>query len=234
MSLSGSTADRPAGPALAFGLVHGGAHGAWCWRRVIEALGLAGHRGIAMDLPCEDERAGALEYAAVVVDALAEVEGPVVLVGHSLGGLTVPLVAAARPVSRLIFLAALLPVPGKSLREQQAAEPDMLFPYSGGRPGLRQRFFNTCTPEDADWGMSRIRVQALTPFTETTPLEEWPAVPSSYVLCTEDRACNPAWSRRAARERLGVEAVEIEGSGHSPFLDRPAALAELLVELARS
>jgi pimeloyl-ACP methyl ester carboxylesterase len=220
--------------APTFGLVHGGAHGAWCWDRLVEALARLGRRAIAMDLPCEDEDAGAAEYAAVVVDALAGVDGEVVLVGHSLGGLTVPLVASARPASRMIFLSGLLPSPGLSLRDQQAAEPEMMFPYRGGRAGLRERFYNTCAPEDADRAMALLRPQALKPFVEKTPLEAWPELPSSYVLCTEDRACNPAWSRRAARDRLGVAPVELAGSDHSPFLNRPDELARLLVELAEA
>jgi pimeloyl-ACP methyl ester carboxylesterase len=220
--------------ALTFGLVHGGAHGAWCWDRLVAALGRLGHRGIAMNLPCDDEDAGAAEYAAVVADALSGVDGEVVVVGHSLGGLTVPLVAAARPASRMIFLSGLLPSPGLSLRDQQASEPEMMFPYKGGHAGLRERFYNTCTPEEADRAMSLLRPQALKPFVERTPLAAWPELPSSYVLCTEDHACNPAWSRRAARDRLGVEPIELAGSDHSPFLSRPDELARLIVELAEA
>ena len=108
-----------------------------------------------MDLPCDDEDAGAAEYAAVVAEALSGVDGEVVLVAHSLGGLTVPLVAGARPTSRMIFLSGLLPSPGLSLRDQQAAEPEMMFPYKGGHAGLRERFYNECAPEDADRAMER-------------------------------------------------------------------------------
>jgi pimeloyl-ACP methyl ester carboxylesterase len=216
---------------MTFGLVHGGAHGAWCWERVLVELDRLGHRGVAMDLPCDDDAAGAEAYADIVIDALAGVPEPVVLVGHSLGGLTLPLVATHRPTQRMIFLCAMLPVPGKSFRDQQAAEP-ILFPYQGGFDGLRDRFFHTCTPADADAAMTRLRRQSVTPFVETTPLADWPEVASNYVLCTADRACRPDWSRRAARERLGIDAVELAGSDHSPFLGRPAELTEIVVRLA--
>ena len=214
-----------------FGLVHGGAHGAWCWERVVAALEAAGQSAVAVDLPCDDEDAGAAEYAALVTESLRTSGDDVVLVGHSLGGLTLPLVAQSRPVRHLIFVAALLPVPGQSLRDQQALEPEMMFPYAGGPAGLRDRFYNTCAREDADRAMALMRPQALKPFVETTPLRSWPEVPSSYVLCTEDRACNPDWGRRAARDRLGVDAVELEGTGHSPFMDRPAELVQLFLRL---
>jgi pimeloyl-ACP methyl ester carboxylesterase len=134
----------------------------------------------------------------------------------------------------MVFISGLLPSPGLSLRDQQAAEPEMMFPYRGGVAGLRERFYHRCEPEDADRAMTLLRRQALKPFVETTPLAAWPELPSSYVLGTEDRACNPDWSRRAARERLGVEPIELEGSDHSPFLSRPDELARLLVELAEA
>jgi hypothetical protein len=63
---------------------------------------------------------------------------------------------------------------------------------------------------------------------ELTPLAAWPSVESDYIVCRDDHALNPAWGRTAARERLGIEAAEIDGS-HSPFLTRPAELADSLV-----
>ena len=69
-------------------------------------------------------------------------------------------------------------------------------------------------------------------MSEPSPLEAWPAVDRTYVVCRDDRAVNPAWGRAAARDRLGVEAVEIDGA-HSPFLTRPAELALLLDGVAR-
>jgi hypothetical protein len=57
-----------------------------------------------------------------------------------------------------------------------------------------------------------------------------PDGPSTYVLCTEERALSPAWSRRAAAS-IGAAVVELPG-GHSPFLSRPAVLADVLSALA--
>jgi pimeloyl-ACP methyl ester carboxylesterase len=211
-----------------FALVHGGAHGAWCWERVTAELEARGHATVAVDLPCEDDDAGAATYADTVLHALPD--EPVVLVAHSLGGLTVPLVAAARPALRMIFVSALLPVPGRSFRDQQQEE-EIMFPYVGGKAGLRERFYERCAPEDADRAMRLLRRQSETPFVERTPLEAWPDVPASSIVCGDDRAVSPAWSVRAARGRLGVEPVVLEGSDHSPFLSRPVELADLLVRL---
>jgi hypothetical protein len=87
-------------------------------------------------------------------------------------------------------------------------------------------------PEDVAWAFARLRPQAGAPRREPCPLTSWPPGDRAYILCREDHAISPAWSRRAARERLGVEAIELEGS-HSPFLSRPATLAEVLDRLAR-
>jgi pimeloyl-ACP methyl ester carboxylesterase len=52
-----------------------------------------------------------------------------------------------------------------------------------------------------------------------------------WLVCRDDRATNPAWGRRAAMERLGSTAVELDG-GHSPFLTRPVELAQAIEEMA--
>src|SRR5258708_12481123 len=96
-----------------FAVVHGAWHGAWCWDRLIPELTAAGHRVVADDLPCEDVSAGCQEYAEVVLQRLADKpdDDEVVLVGHSAGGLTVPLVAAPTPVARTVFVSPPLPPP---------------------------------------------------------------------------------------------------------------------------
>ena len=95
-----------------FALVHGGAHGGWCWELVVPELERLGHSVVAPDLPIEDEANGARAWADVVVEALEGVGDDVVVVGHSLGGMAVPVVASLRPVRRMVFLAAMVPVPG--------------------------------------------------------------------------------------------------------------------------
>ena len=71
------------------------------------------------------------------------------------------------------------------------------------------------------------RVQARAPIVEPCPLERWPEVPAVYILGKDDAAVRPDWSRQAARERFGVEAVGLEG-GHALFLSCPAELADVL------
>src|SRR3954470_15358573 len=102
-----------------FALVHGVCAGSWAWDLVVPHLQRAGHATLAVDLPGDDPAAKFSDYADVVVRALADADGDdVVLVGHSTGGLTIPLVAARRPVAELVFLCAAIPVPGQSVAER--------------------------------------------------------------------------------------------------------------------
>jgi pimeloyl-ACP methyl ester carboxylesterase len=221
-----------------FVLVHGAWHGAWCWDLVRPELQQRGHRVVAVDLPCDDVSSGLNEYTQVVSDALDE---EAVVVGHSLGGLTIPLVAAARPVRKLVFLCALLPEPGVAFVDQLPGKPPVFvegfgrdvarddegrsyWPEGTARAGM----YPDCDEESAAWAIQRLRPQARPPNVEPCPLEAWPEVECAYLLGKHDRAVNPEWSRRVARERLGAEPIELD-AGHSPFLTCPAALAEALI-----
>jgi pimeloyl-ACP methyl ester carboxylesterase len=225
-----------------FGLVHGAWHGAWCWERLLPELAARGQDAVAVDLPGDDPAAGCAEYAAVVCDQLRTAGDDVVLVGHSLGGLTIPLVAAARPVRALVFLCGLIPVPGIGVNDQLRDGAKIFQPGFGSatqRDEAERSFwpdpdaaiaalYGDCPRSLADAAVARLRPQARKPSVEASPLAAWPDVPSVSVLCRDDGAIDPAWSRQAARERLGVAALELDGH-HSPFLSRPAELADLLV-----
>ena len=63
---------------------------------------------------------------------------------------------------------------------------------------------------------------------EIAQFDAWPNVETVSITCTEDLVVNPSWSNGIARERLGVEPIELPG-GHSPFLAQPAALADVLL-----
>ena len=228
-----------------FVLVHGAWHGAWCWGALEAELGARGHEVVAVDLPCDDPSATFTTYAAVVERAVAEAGEDVVLVGHSLAGHTIPLVAAARPVRHLVFVCAVLPEPGRSFAEQIERDPAML---SAGRTrgtevdehgrrrwvdldAAREVMYADCADDAVRSAFEQLRPQAAAPYLEPCPLTAFPDVARTYVLGAEDRLVNPDWSRGAAVERLGVEPVELPGS-HSPFLARPGALADVLVACA--
>jgi pimeloyl-ACP methyl ester carboxylesterase len=227
-----------------FALVHGGAHGGWCWELLVPELEKRGHCAVTPDLPIEDDAAGALENARVVVGAIPTSEDDVVVVGHSMG-LTIPLVAQMRPVRRLVYLAAQVPAPGMSNLEYLATEPDAVV-FAGaenlaegeipsaddqilGWERAKAGFYHDVDDEVARHAWERFRRQSFTVMTERTPLEVWPEVPATYILATEDRAVGQEWSRRRAKE-IGADLIEMKGS-HSPFFSRPGELADILVGL---
>ncbi len=228
---------------MTFLLVHGARHGAWCWELLERELESRGRRSIAVDLPTEDESAGTERYAQVAADAVRAAGSPsVVAVGHSLGGLVIPLLPALVDVEELVFLCSPLPVPGRSLWEQLEQEPD-IFVAGSVQPAARQAggmlepteeyalrtYFHDCPDELARSAAGRLRRQSTRATTEASPVSEWPpTVPCRYVLGRNDRIVNPEWSRREVPRRLGVDPIELD-TGHSPFLARPSELADVLV-----
>jgi pimeloyl-ACP methyl ester carboxylesterase len=225
-------------------LVHGSYHGSWCWAFLRPELERLGHRVITPDLAISDPGLGAADYAKSVAAAIDPASEPV-LVGHSMAGLVIPLVAALRPIRRLVFLTAFLPSPGKSANEQRATEAiDGRVPpktaewtdlgndvWMVGPNTATELFFHDAPAAAARWATQRLRPQSYRVMNEITPLTTWPDVESRSIVCRDDRALNPDWIRAASRERLGVEAIEMAGA-HSPFLSRPGELARVLDSLA--
>jgi pimeloyl-ACP methyl ester carboxylesterase len=232
-----------------FGLIHGAGSGGWIWELLVDELAKRGHAAVAVDMPIGDPSAGTREYAQTLVEALTDADDDVIIVGHSLGGLTAPVVAPMRPVRMVVFLGGAVPTPGISFEEYLKDHPQVFnAPRPSGAPATapptepgwinvrpwevaQQAQYHDCPPELARRFWERLRPQSTTPRTEACPLESWPDVPFRYVLMTEDRAVNTEWSRQIATERTGHDALEIAGS-HSPFLSRPAELAETLARLA--
>ena len=223
-----------------FVLVHGAWHGAWCWERLFPELARRNHGAIAVDLPASDGTATFDKYARVVSDAMSAALDDVVLVGHSLGGMTIPLVARDRGAHAMVFLCGIVPkIGGFPWEEDVVMDPpgayEPLVKHEDGSTtwpsveAAREAMYQDCTPEDAAWAFAHLRAQNSSGlWAQSYPLERWPDVKMASVFATEDRALMPEWSRFVARERLGVEPIELPGS-HSPFVSRPADLAEALV-----
>ncbi len=227
-----------------FVLVHGAYHGAWCWDQLRAELERGGHASTAVDLPCDDPDAGAERYVDEILHAIPTQAGSVVMVGHSLAGLSIPIAASRTRTAMTVYLCAILPVPGLSFNAQRAAwatgfepsKPAVTNPdgsASWPEEGAVEIFFHDCEPEVALAAARQLRPQHWKITNEVTPLRQWPAVPAAYILCTDDRMVSPAYGVVAARLQLGVDPIELPG-GHSPFLSRPRELAQALVREAAS
>jgi pimeloyl-ACP methyl ester carboxylesterase len=207
----------------AFALIHGGGSSAWDWHLVAPELQKLGHETIAVDLPTEDDSAGWWDYADTVVEAVGE-RRDLVVVGHSMGGFTAALVCARRPVEVLVFVAGMVPAPGESFNDWWTNTG-----YEGS--GEDDVFYHDVPLDLAAQAQSKERGQAERLLGEPWPLEGLPDVPTRYLLCRDDRMFTAEWARRHARERLGIEADEMDG-GHYSSLSHPSELAERLAAYA--
>lgn len=202
-----------------FGLIHGGGGSSWDWHLVVPELRELGHEAVAVDLPNEDESAGWAEYVDTVAEALHG-HRDLVIVGHSLGGFTAPLVCDRMNADLLVLVAAMIPAPGETFGDwwsntgyQESDQDDV--------------FFHDVSPALAAEAQRRERGEDSRALQQPWPLTAWPDTPTRYLLCRDDRMFPPAWARTHAHERLGIESDEIDG-GHYVSLANPDGLADRL------
>ena len=217
-----------------FVLIPGAGGAAWYWHRVIPLLRDAGHDAVAVDLPADDETAGLPAYARLAVDAVGGRED-VVLVAQSLGGFTAPLVAAAVALRGLVFVNAMIPVPGETANEWWEttgwAEARVAAAQAGGYStdfDVDVYFLHDVPPDVAAAGESYQRPEAAAAFSSVCDFAAWPAIPIRVVAGSDDRFFPADFQRRVAGERLGIEADVLPG-GHLIALSQPAALAAYLL-----
>jgi hypothetical protein len=134
------------------------------------------------------------DRAKLMIEALREVEGEVALIGISNQGLFMPLVAAARPIKRIVFINGAIPCPGKAFWET----------------ARKERVFGSLLAWLLAWVAPGMH--------EVYPPDDLPKVEYVYISAEHDEAIRPEWEQRAAREYLHVEPVVIAGAGHSDIV----------------
>jgi pimeloyl-ACP methyl ester carboxylesterase len=235
-----------------FILIHGAWHGGWCWERLTPLLTAAGHQVLAPDLPgmgADTRELGSdplCEWADFVADLASEAETPVILVGHSRGGLVISEAAERVPerIDRLVYLTAFLLERGQSLMDVVAGhtevgpdaairtaedpsrlvvDPDLGIPI----------FYSRCSDADARAAASRLTPEPLAAL--TTPLEisaeRFGRVPRAYIEAAEDRAISLDM-QRGMQAALPCDPVITLASDHAPFYSAAPELAEALLKLA--
>ena len=220
-----------------FCLLHGDWHDGACWEPLIGCLRARGHEAVTPDMPIDDPEAGYEERARPALRSLQGVNGPVVVVGHSVSSGYAALVAEATPGSLLVHLCPRLgpfpPPPGA---------PDTFrksFPFPArNEDGAMvwdtdeavDAMYSRLPPETGRALAQRLR-PAFPPAGEY-PLPGHPDVPTVLIYAADDEIFEPSWERFMAHELLGVEPIEIPG-GHFPMVEDPEALADLLDRLTR-
>jgi pimeloyl-ACP methyl ester carboxylesterase len=238
-----------------FVLVHGAFHGAWCWEPLVAEMTTAGHTVTTLDLPGHGDDPTPVAdvtldaYVRRICERLAEQPEPVVLVGHSMGGVAVTQAAARCPerIARLVYVAAFLPGDGQSLVDltklpEGAGDMVQANMVVEGEPPVatmpaeaaREAFYGKCSPEQAARALEQLRPQPLAPFVTPVDLDgAGPPPPRHYVVSTADRAIPTALQRRFVADNPDLDVVELDAD-HSPFLSATAELAAALDRFAAS
>jgi pimeloyl-ACP methyl ester carboxylesterase len=214
-----------------FVLIHSTGQGAAGWDRVVRALADRGHTAHAVELP-DDPDLAAADHAELMSQQVGDVPAPVVL-AHSGSGPLLPAAARTLAARRQVWLAAWVPSDQATFAEEVGEHAEAAFnpEWIGKDPtdddDVAAAFvYHDCDEPTLAWALSTRR--AFVPravYHERIELAR--EIPSTYIVASEDRTIRPEWQRRMARERLGVEPIEIE-TGHCPNVSQPDRLAAIL------
>jgi pimeloyl-ACP methyl ester carboxylesterase len=226
--------------------VHGACvrDGSWWWHRTAELLQERGVSSVAPALPSCGEAGlpggiggpGLAEDVAAVRQALQDSDEPTVVVAHSYGGIvTAEAAAGIGSVRHLLLVSSYLPEVGQSLSEFGDGSPAPFLDVDpdagtfGVRPELLvDTFLQDCDPEVQARAAGHLARQSLRVTGQTVGAAAWQQVPSTYLVCAQDRGTPPRLQREFGRRAGSV--VELD-AGHHPFLSQPAAVRDLLLSL---
>ncbi|WP_186568442.1 alpha/beta hydrolase [Streptomyces sp. T12] len=212
--------------------MHGAWHGGWCWSKLQAALESRDIPTRTVDLPSAGGRSGISEDTRTVREALSSIDGPVVVVAHSYGGIPVSqAIAEVSNVSRVVYLAAFQLDVGESLMGFYGApaptEPHEFEPIPDDP---RELFYADVHSAEAAEVIARLVPQSAKTFTDTVTVAGWNSIPSTYIICEQDQALPASLQEKLAAR---ANAVEYLASSHSPFLSMPQDLAGVLSRIAR-
>lgn len=227
-----------------FVLIHGSGHGGWCWDKVTPLLTQAGHEVIAPDLPGHGNDKTPVREVSLqscvdrVVEILHTRSEPVILVGHSTGGLTITQTAEQRlsMVRALVYLSAFLLQNGERCVDikdpESLARGNLVLSKDGGNEWVKEVFYNDCSEKDIARAQSLLVPAPLQiAFTPVATSENnFGLVPRYYIECLRDRAITHPCQRRMYMA-LPCERVFTLDTSHSPFLSAPQALVDHLLAI---
>jgi len=237
-------------------------HGSWLWGgcffKLANLLGAKGFPVVAPDLLSHgfqedsyDSFSTIEEYASPVESLLREAENPVILLGHSMGGVTLTYLGEKYPdkIKRLIYVCAFMAPFGKcasdyiqiKLQKYPSVDFSEIISEMNGGKGLKldlsqkdllkEAFFNGCSDRDFS-----VALKNLLPITSTVPdmfvseitKEHFFSIPRTYIECTRDNAIPIELQRLMNLDVPGSEVLSI-ASGHAPYFSHPELLAEMIV-----
>jgi pimeloyl-ACP methyl ester carboxylesterase len=231
-------------------LVHGGQHSGACWQPTVDALRALDPlvKVLAVDLPGHGNELGDLATLTIeqCVDSvtsqiLSTRPGRVVLVGHSMAGITLPGVAAQLGpalLQRLIFIACCIPPDGKTILDTLHPPMNVIASRAARRTAVsaplpaflaRWVFANGMTREQKRRVVAGLCAESTKVTTESVDRSMLPRVPMSWVLTRRDRALRPKSQRQFIDNLGGVDEVIELDTCHDAMISEPLKLAEILL-----
>jgi pimeloyl-ACP methyl ester carboxylesterase len=217
-----------------FVLIHGAGDVGWSWYLVERELRALGHDTVAPDLPCDDDRAGLNEYADTVIKAIGD-RTRLVVVGHSYGGFTAPLIAARLPIDVLVLVAGMVPSPGEAAKDYlKNTGYDAAIRKQAARDGVTGDkdpyvlFYHDVPRKLAEQARRHERPQSSTPGDAPWPLMAWAkGVHAVHRMYRRSSLPGRLPSPSGFQARLRIVPDEIV-SGHCVMLSHPKELATML------
>lgn len=222
-------------PTLVF--VHGAWHGSWCWDHLRQILEERGWTTTAVELPTvhapDKTSLGMTADADAVRAAIEAINGDVVVVAHSYGGVPTTQGADATNVAHIVFISAFVLDEGESLFDAVGGvKPDWWQVYDGvtaagteARPA-QGLFYADVPAAQADTAAARLTTQSLRAFYDEVTVTSWRGRPTTYVI-TEQDAVFPVEAQEALAARAGAKPLRMATS-HSPFLSSPHKIADII------
>ncbi|MET8586055.1 alpha/beta hydrolase [Streptomyces collinus] len=228
-------------------LVHGAFADATSWSGVIEELQREGIPVVAPPNPLR----GLASDAAYIASVAAQIDGPVVLVGHSYGGALITVAGVTENVVGLVYVAAYVLEQGESLGELQGRFPlsplvgslkQWTYPVPGGEDAVEVTIAADAFPSvfaaDVDPEVTKVLAVAQRPlaaaaFDETASAAAWRTRPSWALVAGADEAINPEVERFGA-QRAGATVVELPGASHAVAVSQPKEVAALIRDAVRA
>ncbi|MEV7284898.1 alpha/beta hydrolase [Streptomyces sp. NPDC093252] len=217
-------------------LVHGGFVDGSGWQGVHRILTRDGFNVSIVQNPTES-LAGDVKATHQVIEAQ---DGPVVLVGHSYGGVVATEAGRHDRVAALVYIAAFAPDKGESVSSliadppPGAPVPPILPPQNGylflDREKFAESFAADLDAEDAKFLADSQVPWGLEALNGAVTEASWATKPSWYLVASDDRMIPPP-AQRIMAERAGATVTEVPGS-HAVYVSRPEAVAEIIKQAA--
>ncbi len=234
-------------------LIHGAWNGGWCWDKVVTLLKQAGHKAIVLDLPGRAGDTTPLKeitldsYVKKVCNIINFQDEEVILVGHSMGGITVTHAAekCSDNLKALVYISGYLLQNGQSIWDVTKIDKQgLVWPnaYANQEEGfleikkdapVKNMFYGDCSDEDFERAKAMLVVEPLNPFVTptSTTIENFGRIPRIYIECLLDKAITP-FLQKEMYTALPCRKVISMNTSHSPFDSAPDELVEHLISLS--